>query len=97
MEASLPHGDWLGRRWLRGWEIGVKLPCGRFQHHIYIYIYIDTHTHTHVHTEGISILLLSEKQEGQLNNSRKRRVALKVQVTQFVRLMHYEVKSHYSS
>jgi hypothetical protein len=47
--AGLPHGDWLGRRRLRGWEIWVKLPCGRFQHHIYIYI----HTHTRIRCSDV--------------------------------------------
>jgi hypothetical protein len=27
--AGLPHNDWIGGRWLEGWEIGIKLPCGR--------------------------------------------------------------------
>jgi hypothetical protein len=22
--------DWLGSKWLEGWEIGITLPCGRF-------------------------------------------------------------------
>jgi hypothetical protein len=27
--AGLPHDDWIGGRWLEGWGIGIKLPCGR--------------------------------------------------------------------
>jgi hypothetical protein len=29
----MPHGDWVGGRWLEGWEIWIKLACVRFPHH----------------------------------------------------------------
>jgi hypothetical protein len=28
--AGLPYDDWIGGRWLEGWEIGIKLPSWRF-------------------------------------------------------------------
>jgi hypothetical protein len=28
--AAVLYTDWLGGRWLEGWKIGIKLPCGRF-------------------------------------------------------------------
>jgi hypothetical protein len=30
--AAMLRTDWLGGKWLKGWEIGIKLPCGRFPH-----------------------------------------------------------------
>jgi hypothetical protein len=29
--AGLPHDDWIGGRWIEGWKIGIKLPCGSFR------------------------------------------------------------------
>jgi hypothetical protein len=34
--AAILRTDWQGGRWLEGWEIGIKLPCGRFPHIIYL-------------------------------------------------------------
>jgi hypothetical protein len=28
--AAMLRTDWIGGKWLEGWEIGIKLPCGRF-------------------------------------------------------------------
>jgi hypothetical protein len=30
--AALLHADWLGSKWLEGWKIDIKLPCGRLIH-----------------------------------------------------------------
>jgi hypothetical protein len=31
--AAMFRTDWLGGKLFEGWEIGIKLPCGRFPHH----------------------------------------------------------------
>jgi hypothetical protein len=35
--AGLPHDDWIGGRWFEGWEIGIKLPCGRFSQNYWLF------------------------------------------------------------
>jgi hypothetical protein len=34
--AALLRGDWLGCRWLEGWKIRIKLPCGRFPQAVWL-------------------------------------------------------------
>jgi hypothetical protein len=53
--AAMLRTDWLGGKWLEGWEIAIKLPCGRFPQ--------LKEVHTHKHTINKYIYLRKWKRD----------------------------------